>query len=174
MVKYHEEKIFRYEEMKMSAKEMYELCLEQERKYTFPEFSLDDVMELGMTLVEEYSKFPGPLACEIWINGTERFRYYPNGTGEFHERWLRFKRNTVTTMGMASLTIKAKFEMNGSSLEEEKLEPENYALCGGGFPIRIKGGCVIGFIGASGLTDEEDHAAIIAGLESFWNKKGWN
>lgn len=158
----------------MSKEEFYEFCLEQEKKYTFPEFTGDDILELGETLIEEYAHFPGPLACEIWVNGTERFRYYPAGTGAFHQRWLTFKRNAVTTMEMSSMTLKAKFEMNGSTLEEEKLEPEKFALCGGGFPIRLKGGCVIGFIGASGLTDEEDHAAIIAGLDAFWKKKGWS
>ena len=158
----------------MSKEEFYEFCLEQEKKYTFPEFTGDDILELGKTLIEEYARFPGPLACEIWVNGTERFRYYPAGTGAFHQRWLTFKRNVVTTMEVSSMTLKAKFEMNGSTLEEEKLEPEKFALCGGGFPIRLKGGCVIGFIGASGLTDEEDHAAIIAGLDAFWKKKGWS
>lgn len=157
----------------MTAKEFYEFCLEQEKKYTFPEFSADDVWELGRTLVEEYDRFSGPLACEIWVNGTERFRYYPKGTGNFHQRWLTGKRNTVTTMEMASMTLKAKFDMNGSTQLDENLEPETFAVCGGGFPIRIKGGCVIGFIGASGLSDEEDHAAIIAGLDAFWKKKGW-
>ena len=45
--------------------------------------------------------------------------------------------------------------------------------CGGGFPIRIKGGCVIGFIGCSGLADDEDHAAILQGLDKFFKSKGW-
>ena len=157
----------------MNGKELYDYCKAQEDKYIFPEFSRNDVWELGCTLVEEYSKASGPLAATIWLNDTELFRYYPEGTGEFHHQWLERKRKTVKIMNMSSMRWKAKLEMNGSSMAAECLDPIEYADCGGGFPIRIKGGAVIGFIGASGLSDDEDHAAIIAGLETFFRKKGY-
>ena len=157
----------------MTAVEFYEKCLAEEKKYTFPEFARGDVWELGCSLVEATKAFRGPLAVTIWINGAEVFAYYPEGTGKFHDMWLTRKRNTVTTLGMASMTWKAKLEMTESSLEEEGLDPAKYVACGGGFPIRINGGCVIGFIGCSGLADDEDHAAILQGLDKFFKSKGW-
>ena len=39
--------------------------------------------------------------------------------------------------------------------------------------VDLEGGCVIGFIGCSGLADTEDHAAILAGLDRFFARKGW-
>lgn len=157
----------------MTAKEWFDQCLAEEEKYTFPEFTRDDVWELGKTLVEEYSKFPGPLAATIWVNGTELFRYYPEGTGEFHEQWLARKYNTVSIMNMSSMRWKAKLAMNESSMKDECLDEMEYAACGGGFPIRINGGLVVGFIGASGLSDDQDHAALLAGLDAFFRKKGY-
>jgi len=154
----------------MTAKEFYEQCLAEEKKYTFDSFDRNDVWKLGNCLVEATSKAAGPLAVTISLNGTEVFRYYPLGTGKFHEMWLNKKRNTVTTMEMASMTLKAKFAYNGSSLEDELLDPTQFVACGGGFPIRLKGGAVIGFIGVSGLPDSEDHAALLAGLDLYFNR----
>ena len=71
------------------------------------------------------------------------------------------------------ITLKAKLEASGSSLKDEGLDESEFVACGGGFPLRIKGGCVIGFIGCSGLADSEDHAAILAGLDRFFARKGW-
>lgn len=157
----------------MDSKIFYEKCLAEEKEYTFPEFERADVWDLGCDLVEATKAFSGPLAVTVWINGAEVFAYYPEGTGAFHDMWLTRKRNTVTALGMASMTFKAKLAYNGSSLEDEGLDPAKYVACGGGFPLRIKGGCVIGFIGCSGLADSEDHAAILAGLDRFFARKGW-
>ena len=157
----------------MTDKEFYEQCLAEESKYIFPEFARNDVWDLGCDLVEATKAFSGPLAVTVWINGAEVFSYYPEGTGKFHDMWLTRKRNTVSTLGMASMTFKAKLAAMGSDLESEGLDPAKYVACGGGFPIRIKGGCVIGFIGCSGLADTEDHAAILAGLDRFFARKGW-
>ena len=157
----------------MTDREFYEQCLAEESKYIFPEFARNDVWNLGCDLVEATKAFSGPLAVTVWINGAEVFSYYPEGTGKFHDMWLTRKRNTVSTLGMASMTFKAKLAAMGSDLESEGLDPAKYVACGGGFPIRIKGGCVIGFIGCSGLADTEDHAAILAGLDRFFARKGW-
>ena len=157
----------------MTDKEFYEQCLAEESKYIFPGFARNDVWDLGCDLVEATKAFSGPLAVTVWINGAEVFSYYPEGTGKFHDMWLTRKRNTVSTLGMASMTFKAKLAAMGSDLESEGLDPAKYVACGGGFPIRIKGGCVIGFIGCSGLADTEDHAAILAGLDRFFARKGW-
>ncbi|MDO4939370.1 MAG: heme-binding protein [Lachnospiraceae bacterium] len=157
----------------MTDKELYEKCLAEEKKYVFPEFGRNDVWNLGCDIVEATKAFSGPLAVTIWINGAEVFAYYPEGTGRFHDMWLTRKRNTVTVLGMASMTFKAKLAVSGSSLADEGLNSDEFVACGGGFPLRIKGGCVIGFIGCSGLADSEDHAAILAGLDKFFERKGW-
>jgi len=158
----------------MTKQEYYAACIAEEKKYEFPEFNRNDVWPLGCALVEAANEASGPLAVTVWLNGTEVFRYYPCGTGRHNERWLEWKRNTVTTLEMASMTYKAKLEASGMTQEEDGLDFPGFAACGGGFPIRLKGGTVIGFIGMSGLPDEEDHAALIAGLDRYFKKHVWN
>ncbi len=156
----------------MDAKELLQQCIEQEQTYTFPHFDRADVWDLGCALVEACRTFEGPLAVEIWLNGVEVFRYYPAGTGAFHEQWLARKRRTVLTLEKSSMRVKAELLLSGEDMREDMcLDPMQYAACGGGFPIRLRGGCVIGYIGVSGLADTRDHAALIAGLERFFNRR---
>jgi len=155
----------------MTDQQFYKQCLAQEKKYTFPSLKRSDIWELGNCLVKAAGKASGPLAVTIRINDTEVFRYYPEGTGLLHEQWLQRKYNTVKTMNMASMTYKAKLAAEGYPQDDDGLYFPEYAACGGGFPIRLKGGLVIGFIGMSGLSDDEDHAAILAGLDLYFKKK---
>lgn len=157
----------------MEQNEFLKQCLEEEERYTFPSFARSDVWELGCDLTAACAEMPRPLAVTIWLGDTEVFRYYPEGTGAFHELWLNRKRNTVRVMERSSMRWKAELALKESSPEKEGLDPQQYAACGGGFPIRIKGGCVIGFIGVSGMDDGSDHRALLNGLSRFFRKRGF-
>ena len=157
----------------MDANVILEQCILEEEKYQFPSFSGDDVWDLGCCLVEAARATGKPLAAEIVLNGTLVFRYYPAGTGKANERWLGYERNTVEDTQKSSLRVFAEMEVSGKTLMDELMDPMKYAACGGGFPLRIKGGYIIGFIGTSGLPHLQDHAALIDGLERYFKLKGW-
>lgn len=160
--------------VKMNAQELLKLALEHEQKYQFPSFCRDDVWELGCDLVESCKQYDGPLAVEIDIAGGMVFRYYPSGTGAFHEMWLERKRKTVQLLEKSSLRVSAELKISGQTLEKDMLlDPMKYADCGGGFPLRIKSGCIFGFVGVSGLDDTVDHAALIGGLNRFFERHGY-
>ena len=148
-----------------------EQCLQQEQLYQFRNFSHADAWELGCALVSACAEMEGPLAVEIELNHVLIFRFYPDGTGKFHEQWLRRKRNIVNTMEKSSLRCKFELAQSGEDLARDWcLDPMQYAACGGGFPIRLRGGSVIGAIAVSGLPDLRDHAALIEGLRRYFEK----
>lgn len=158
----------------MDAQALLELALSQEQTYQFPAFCREDVWELGCDLVEACRKYDGPLAVEIDIANVMVFRYYPAGTGAFHEMWLNRKRNTVRVLEKSSLRVSAELALTGQTLKEDMLlDPLEYADCGGGFPLRMKDGCIFGFVGVSGLADTVDHAALIDGLDRFFRRHGY-
>lgn len=158
----------------MNAQELLKLALEHEQKYQFPSFCRDDVWELGCDLVESCKQYDRPLAVEIDIAGGMVFRYYPSGTGAFHEMWLERKRKTVQLLEKSSLRVSAELKTSGQTLEKDMLlDPMKYADCGGGFPLRMKGGCIFGFVGVSGLADTVDHDALIGGLNRFFKRHGY-
>ena len=154
--------------------ELLTFALEHEQMYCFPKFSRDDVWELGCDLIESCKEYNGPLAVEIDIAGVMVFRYYPSGTGAFHEMWLERKRKTVKLLEKSSLRVSAELKSTGQTLETDMLlNPMEYAACGGGFPLRMKDGCIFGFVGVSGLADTLDHAALIGGLDRFFRRHGY-
>ena len=126
------------------AQKALQACIADEQAYQFTSFSHRDAWELGHALVDACEKMGAPLAVEIEINHVIVFRYYPDGTGAYHEQWLRRKRNLVNLL------------------------EKSYAACSGAFPIRIRGGSVIGVAAVSGLPDPGDQTALLNGLRAYF------
>lgn len=149
-------------------------CIEEELRYEFSSFSQTDAWNLGLELVKACSEMEGPLACEIELNGLVVFRYFPHGTEYYHEAWLLRKRNTVKMLGKSSLRVFYELEEASQDIERDLLlSKQEYADCGGGFPIRLKNGCLIGSIAVSGLSHLEDNFALVKGLDRFFINKNW-
>ncbi len=144
-------------------------CILEEEKLQFDHFSHQDAFDLGMKLIKYGSMQAAPVAIEIALNDLIVFRYYLDGTNLYNEMWLRWKRNMVYTRQMSSLNAFAEMEEKGETLEDWRLDPKDYAAFGGGFPIRIKGSSVVGFIGVSGLPHLKDHEVIISALKDYLN-----
>ena len=84
-----------------------------------------------------------PLAVEIEINHVIVFRYYPDGTGAYHEQWLRRKRNLVACLKkLPARVLRAGGQLRGSGTRLAAAA-RVFAACSGAFPIRIRGGSVI-------------------------------
>ncbi|KAL4943709.1 hypothetical protein BDV06DRAFT_220970 [Aspergillus oleicola] len=96
------------------------------------------------------------------------------GTVSDNDIWVSRKRNTVLRWGVSSWLMRRK--MVASSGIEGGLELESafrekfalgatageYAIHGGGFPVRVKGvDGVVGVIVVSGLRQEDDHQVIV-------------
>lgn len=151
------------------AKEIYESCLEQERKYTFESFSKRDALRLGLMIDGQSAKYGQPVSIKITVNGLVVFSYCQDGATKSNIEWGLRKQRIVELEEMCSLRHRVWMEMTDSTWESRKLEPNMYSEHGGGFPIRIKDTGVIGTITVSGLPHLEDHQLIIDGLEEFFN-----
>lgn len=144
------------------------LCEAEEQELQFTQFSRADALALGLQLHENAKKQPIPVAVEITVNGLVVFRYFPDGALPDSELWLARKRNTVELMEMSSLHFLAWLEANGETVEGRKLDPNDYAAGGGGFPIRLRGTGVIGSVCVSGLPDHQaDHRLVVDTLREW-------
>ena len=75
----------------------------------------------------------------------------------------------VNTVEKSTLRCKFEIEQNHEDLERDWcLSPLQYAACGGGFPIRLRGGSVIGVAAVSGLPDPGDQIALLNGLRTYF------
>ncbi len=152
--------------------DLYAQCLEEEKKYVFKSVTHEDLLQLGLTLIETNKEQKGPLAIRIILNGAEVFSYYPDGTGKYNKLWMRKKANMVTMREMSSLRAYLELERNKEDMEKDwGLNSQDYVACGGGFPIRLECGSVVGAVCVSGLPHFDDHAALIKGIQKYFETK---
>lgn len=158
----------------MSSQELLEVCDQQEKWCQFERFTREDALQLGLLLNENAQKYPDPVAIEITINGLVVFRYFPEGTVTDNELWLTRKRNSVELMNMSSLHFLAWLEMHGETLIDRKLDSNQFAAGGGGFPIILRGTGVVGSVCVSGLPDHmDDHQLAYDSIEQYLSKKAY-
>lgn len=151
--------------------ENLELLKKQEELLQFEHFNHEDAYALGTFMVEYARKNNITIAVSIRMNnGCILFQHCPDGTNLLNQKWMGRKFNSVKLMERSSLLSAMTFEEAGDTLATHALKEEDYALCGGGFPIRIKGtGAVIGAVISSNLYHIADHEFIIDCLREFLN-----
>ena len=150
------------------AEELLRKCQEEEQKYQFDRFNQTDAKKLGDLLYEKSLAYPKPVAIEITINHLLVYRFYPEGTNRNNERWLAAKANTVEMLGISSLHYFASLEASGETPDDRRMPEAEFAACGGGFPLRIKGCANVGSICVSGLPHMQDHQVIIDALAEYF------
>ncbi|RAH39794.1 DUF967 domain protein [Aspergillus brunneoviolaceus CBS 621.78] len=107
------------------------------------------------------------------------------GTIPDNEVWVRRKRNTVLRWGVSSWLMRNKLLSTLADAEKGGVEAafvkkyalrssnggavaDDYAIHGGGFPVRVRGvDGVVGVIVVSGLKQEDDHQVIVDVVREF-------
>lgn len=142
---------------------------QQEKLLQFDHFNNDIAYKLGSFMVSYARKHNITIAVSIRMNnGCILFQHCPDGTNLLNQKWMERKFNSVRLMERSSLLSALTFEHDNDTLETHALSPNDYALCGGGFPIHVKGSSgVIGVILASNLYHIADHEFITAALKEY-------
>ena len=91
------------------------------------------------------------------------------GTALDNDVWVARKRATVLRWGVSSWYMNQKFNDGNEEAFKNKYmlgdAAGNYAIHGGGVPLRVKGvEGVIGVVVVSGLKQQEDHMVVIEEL----------
>ena len=148
-------------------------ALEQEALLRFDHFSHQDAFDLGCFIVRRAQKMGFAMATAIRkLNGSIVFQYLTDGTTLSNENWMRRKFNTVALTEGCSLRAWASSELKKQDLAAQGLDAKDYALCGGGFPIRLKSGELAAVVTVSNLPHLEDHAFLIDALSEYLGVSG--
>ena len=78
---------------------------------------------------------------------------------------IRRRQNTVLRFGLSSLAVGERFRRAGWSLQSQGLSDDDYALDGGGVPLRIAGAGIVGAMTIAGLDSERNHALVVESLQ---------
>ena len=148
-----------------------DILKKQEELLQFDHFNYEDAYALGTFKVEHARKNNITIAVSIRMNnGCIVFQHCPDGTNLLNQKWMDRKFNTVKLMERSSLLSALIWKKDGDTPAVHGLAGEDYALCGGGFPIRIKGSdTVIGAVISSNLYHIADHEFVTECLRKFLN-----
>ncbi len=140
--------------------------LELENYLQFEEFSHEDARRTAEKIFEGYERLVAgreikkAIGVRVVVDGLLVYQYLMDGKKE--DKWLKRKENMVWEFGHSSMYIR---EVNDITHEYDHLkDDENLAICGGGFPITIRGE-IRGTVAVSGLAHEEDHGLIVEALK---------
>ena len=150
--------------------QIIETTKQQEALLRFDHFSNRDAWELGAFLASRVHDRKIEMAISIRkLSGSIVFQYLTDNTTLSNQQWMQRKFNTVCLTEGCSLRAWATSAAKGQSLEVQGLSPMDYAFCGGGFPIRLKSGELIGVLIVSNLPHKEDHGFIVDALGEWLN-----
>ncbi|KAH8427628.1 DUF967 domain protein [Aspergillus melleus] len=159
----------------------------------FPTFTSTTAWSLGLALRSRILSLPPtqrkPALISIALTGgSEPHVVFQSatepGTIPDNEVWVRRKRNTVLRWGVSSWLMRVKMlastglsggEVEAAFVKKHALTStggggaaDDFAIHGGGFPVRVKGvDGVVGVVVVSGLKQEDDHQLVVEVVQEF-------
>ncbi|MGT0246381.1 heme-degrading domain-containing protein [Burkholderia pyrrocinia] len=131
---------------------------------TLPRFNADVARRLGEIAVNIASRRGLPIAVGIVGEAAPLFYCALDGSRAEDSDAIRRRQNTVLRFGLSSLEVGAQFRRAGWSLRSQGLSDDDYALDGGGVPLRVAGAGLVGAMTIAGLDSERNHALVVESL----------
>lgn len=152
----------------MARKDDIERIRAQEQTLVFKLFNEAEAVKLGGALHAAAVAEKLPLAIEIGLWDRRLFYATTAGATADNQEWVRRKFNLVRRLQAASYRTVLEQDRDDRMFPPHRtLDVSDYALAGGGFPIRVQNAGVIGAVIVSGLPQREDHNLIIRVLAGF-------
>ena len=149
-----------------------EILRDQEAKLRMESLSADEALKLGMIMYRlAKEKYLKPISIRIITGGQTTFSFLMEGTSTNNEWWMDKKLSASRLSGVSSILTLVEVAMGLRPMEPEYEKENDFALCGGCFPLKNAGGKVIGYVLTSGLPHECDHQLIADALSEFLGKE---
>ncbi|MBB5702689.1 uncharacterized protein (UPF0303 family) [Ochrobactrum daejeonense] len=143
-------------------KQMIDQIVRQEQALIFPSFDENEAFALGHRIRDIAVNEKLGIAIEISLWDRQLFYATTAGSTGDNQEWLRRKFNVVRRFHASTYRLVLEQNREDRMFAPHKaLNVEDYALAGGGFPIRVSGAGVIGAVIVSGLPQREDHNLVV-------------
>ena len=152
----------------MDPKKLVKVLNQQEDMLKFDTFTNKEAFELGTRMAQKVYDAGQSLAIGIFnVAGMAVYQHVTPGATVNNTLWMRRKFNTVMNRERSSLWFTVTSEMRGKDLAAHVLDTNDYALVGGGFPIRLKTGELVAVAVVSAFPHYEDHQFIVDALAEY-------
>lgn len=148
-----------------------DILAEQECQLRYPEFTRKTALDLGIKILQMAQESYGKSAAiRIVEDGTTIFAYKMEGTSSENDWWMDKKLSVSRMTGMSSLRSYVEAQ-SGHLCPEWEERPNNFATCGGCFPVFLTSGQKPwAYVLVSGMEHYEDHQIIADAMASQLNK----
>ncbi|KAF9075355.1 hypothetical protein BDP27DRAFT_44609 [Rhodocollybia butyracea] len=150
---------------------------ELEQSLIFPSFTADTAWELGNTLRSRLLEFPVPAVIAISLANSNQLLFHNvtrSGTQPDNDTWVARKRATVLRWGCSTWYMHNKLQGDEAAFAAKYMLGDRagqYAIHGGGFPIRVRGvEGIVGVIVVSGLKQDQDHQVVVETVAKYLSK----
>jgi uncharacterized protein (UPF0303 family) len=141
------------------------LIIEQEKALVFPEFDEAVAFKIGSALRSTAVAAGLGIVADIRTWDRPLFYMALPGTNGGNQHWVRRKYNLVQRMMKSSYRVVLEKNWEGDVFPGRwALDPAEFVLAGGGFPVRVKGAGMIGAITVSGLHERDDHRLVVEAI----------
>jgi uncharacterized protein (UPF0303 family) len=149
----------------MAISDDIETVKRQEAALVFDRFDEAIAFALGSAIRERGLAENMPIIVDIRTFDRPLFYAALPGSNASNPDWARRKINVVKRYLKSTYRLVLEQQRPDRTFKVgEGLDPADYVLAGGGFPVTVKGAGVIGVIAVSGLPEREDHGVVVDAL----------
>ena len=149
-----------------------EIVRQQEETLRYGEFSRAMALELGLKIRElAAEQYHGAAAIRILEDGMVVFAFKMAGTSGENDWWMDRKLAVSRMTGVSSILTLVEVAEGLRPMEPEFENENDFALCGGCFPLRNGSGKLLGYALCSGLAHECDHQLIADALAELLGRE---
>jgi uncharacterized protein (UPF0303 family) len=136
----------------------------QEAALVLPVFNKAIAWEIGTIARDLAAQRNHVVAIEIRSNGATAFLTALDGTSPNSMKWLARKSNTVALFDRSTYGLSLHLAAKNQTIARHALPEAEYSADGGGFPLRVANGGIVGSLAVSGLDQRSDHELAVEAL----------
>jgi uncharacterized protein (UPF0303 family) len=148
-----------------------ESLAQEQQKLQLKYFDYDFAWQLGLLMRARAAEAVLPVAITV-THGTDIvFSVLMTGTTSDNSVWAARKRAVAHRFHRSSLAMRLEAEKGKYDFNQRFRLPEaDFVASGGGVPLILHNGTLIGTAGVSGLPDVEDHSLVVGALKQILAK----
>ena len=141
----------------MAVEDDLKRIAEQESELVFDRFDEDLAFTIGSNMRQLAKGFGQGAALGVYLWDRTMFFGATAGASDGNRQWIERKAKLVKLLQKSSYRVVLERGDQPRVLANWGLEPGDYAIAGGAFPIRIRNVGIIGAAATSGLPERDDH-----------------
>jgi uncharacterized protein (UPF0303 family) len=149
----------------MGVERDIEQIIAQEQGLVFDRFDEDIAFAIGAHVREAGKALGKGIAVGVYLWDRTMFYGVTTGASAGNKGWVERKANTVRLQMKSTYRIVLERGDKPRLFEDSwALDPREYVIAGGAFPISIRGLGIVGAVSTSGLAERDDHELGVAAI----------